>query len=524
MNSKASPLKIGWPDNVIVAALSKLVPRLRSLMRKGPVEGWRKYRPQETVQLPIDQEATSSFFDVTQPRTARYEMLFRYFLWGAQSYVSPGGALVSYRGLPSVRGFKVSGLEGFARTAPLFAAWLFSGRPSAVVPLDNSEPVDIAAWIARGLAAGTDPGSPEYWGEFRPDDQRIVEAADIARTVWLTRETAWRRLSAKQQFSVIGWLRAALDAQVNNDNNWLLLQPVIGSVLKTMGFVNEPDWTGYHEFMEHHLENGWFRDGPEGEVDFYNTWGIAYDLFWIHKLNPGFDTERLKEIIGTNGELTLHLISPAGIPILGRSICYRTAVPCSVLAAAQIEDTGVIPSRAARALDATWSYFLAKGILRGGTMTIGYFETDPAIVDYYSGAGSAHWGLRSLVLAFLEPEESVFWKADPSPLPVELSNYRLDLMRLGWVVEGKQSTGEIVVHQITIDPKIAQPDIEPYSLWARLKAQIFHRPFRPLNFNAKYRGRSYHATHPFCIESRLALKEGPAGVTAASDAGARNRV
>jgi hypothetical protein len=27
---------------------------------------------------------------------------------------------------------------------------------------------------------------------------------------------------------------------------------------------------------------------PQG-VDFYNTWGIPYDLFWIHTLDPNFD-------------------------------------------------------------------------------------------------------------------------------------------------------------------------------------------------------------------------------------------
>jgi len=118
----------------------------------------------------------------------RYNCLFQYFLRGFIAYASPGFDRVFYPGMGSVHGYRLSGLEGFARTAPLMAAWIASGRdPAPMDPLTH-KPVGLVAILRKGLLAGTDPDGPSYWGEITDFDQRIVEAADIARVLWLTRE------------------------------------------------------------------------------------------------------------------------------------------------------------------------------------------------------------------------------------------------------------------------------------------------------------------------------------------------
>jgi len=40
--------------------------------------------------------------------------------------------------------------------------------------------------LRTGILHGVDPRSNEYWGAIGDYDQRIVEAADIARILWLT--------------------------------------------------------------------------------------------------------------------------------------------------------------------------------------------------------------------------------------------------------------------------------------------------------------------------------------------------
>lgn len=481
----------------LLLALAPVARLAQAAAGKDRVEGWNEYRPLPDRQLAIDKAATAAFLDASKTRQERYDVLFRYFLWGAIVHGSREGASVHYRGLPSVRGYRVSGLEGFARTAPLFAAWLSSGRPPVVQPLDGSTSVDLRRWIAHGLSAGTDPRSAEFWGDFSSDDQRIVEAADIARTIWLTRTTVWPMLSAKEKANTVRWLKSALAAKVKNNNNWLLFQPVIGSVLYDLGQAESANLSGYHAFAGNYLEAGWFRDGPRGEIDFYNTWGIAYDLYWLHKLNPSLQPGVLQARIGDNAALTRHLISSRGIPILGRSICYRTAVPVSVLAAGLTSGSGITPQQSARALEATWHHFIKQGILRDGTMTMGYFETNPALVEIYSGPGSCHWGLRSLVLAYLHPLGAPFWADEPSPLPVETRNYRISLPKLGWIVEGTRSNGEIVIRQSRVKTGTPRPQLKDYDTLAKIKAWLFHRPFRPANHAAKYGRAEYRATTPF---------------------------
>src|SRR5262249_59787382 len=62
-------------------------------------------------------------------------------------------------------GYSMSGLEGFARTAPLFAAWLYSGRRQEIIDEQTGKSYAIVTILQQGLLAGTDPSSPNYWGD-----------------------------------------------------------------------------------------------------------------------------------------------------------------------------------------------------------------------------------------------------------------------------------------------------------------------------------------------------------------------
>ena len=65
----------------------------------------------------------------------------------------------------------------------------------------------------------------------------------------------------------------------------------------------------------------------------YDAWGITYELFWIHTIDPTFLTVTSSQKPSKESALlTEHLISPNGVLIMGRSLCYRTAVPAPVIA------------------------------------------------------------------------------------------------------------------------------------------------------------------------------------------------
>ena len=149
-----------------------------------------------------------------------YAELFTYLVQGFETYRSPGGASAAYPGLPSKNGSLVDGLEGFSRIAPLLGGWVRSGRSSRVATADGKT-VDLCAGFRRGLALGTDPRSAEYWGDIRDNDERIVEASDVALALWLFREPAWRELTPTEKQNVAGWLRQVEGKKVH-DNNWHL--------------------------------------------------------------------------------------------------------------------------------------------------------------------------------------------------------------------------------------------------------------------------------------------------------------
>lgn len=462
--------------------------RIRSLLRPAP--GWAHRRSLSDHATDLDLDAANEFIAAKGQRATRFDILFSYFLRGALDHLSADGARIEYPGLPSIFGHDISGLEGWARTAPLFAAWIASGRPTAPTPFQHAEPIDLVSFLAKGLTEGTDPSSGGFWGDFVPNDQRIVEAADIARVVWMTRDIVWPLLSNREKSHVTKWLRNATEARFDADNNWLLFPVTIDAVLSKMSGERWRQEHRYREFRENYLSNGWFRDGPLGPVDFYNAWGITYELYWLHNLLPEFDTDFLRHVIEESGELTRHLIAPAGIPIMGRSTCYRTAISTSVIAASRLPSSSVSAGAAARALEATWDYFVGNGVLRNGTMTMGYLHTDPRLVENYSGPGSCHWGLRSLTLAYLSAPNAPFWNAQAIPLPVEQGNYELDLPALGWTVVGQQPTQTVCIIQNEFSGH-AHVHLLPQSSTAKFMERFLRRPFRPANFPAKYHRRKY---------------------------------
>ncbi|MBV9912033.1 MAG: DUF2264 domain-containing protein, partial [Sinobacteraceae bacterium] len=324
-----------------------------------------------------EQLVGARFLQLTQG-TRAYDELFQYFLTGFRSHASRGGSRVYYCGAASTAGHRLDGVEGFARTAPLFAAWLYSGRPTRVRSALTGEEIDLVGMLRDGILAGVDRNSAEYWGDISGSDQRRVEAADIARILWLTKPLIWDRLSPRDRHEIVRWLMPA-SAFESPRNNWALFPIVISLVLAQLQpqeFAANQSIAGaqFAAYRRLYRESGWFSDPPNG-IDFYNAWAISYELFWINKLDPQLESDFITSAIASSGALTEHLISPRGIPIMGRSICYRTALPVPVLAAEHLDPTAHA-ARARRALDAVWSHFLSHGALRDGSLSQGYYTTD----------------------------------------------------------------------------------------------------------------------------------------------------
>ena len=122
----------------------------------------------------------------TAPVEQRFAGLFEYFSQGFVEHVAPTGSQVRFAGARSVNGRATDDLDGFARTGSLLAAWVYSQREGHA---------RWAQMLRAGILSGVDPHSSGYWGNVGEYDQRIVEATDIARILWLTRTEIWDQLS-----------------------------------------------------------------------------------------------------------------------------------------------------------------------------------------------------------------------------------------------------------------------------------------------------------------------------------------
>lgn len=477
---------------LVIASLLVLVLAVAAARSRLGVEGWDSYTgpPQGSSQADL---GAARHFLGSAPDEERYRLLFEYFAKGAIQHAN--GSRVQYPGFGSTRGYAVSGLEGFARVAPLLAAWVGSGRGRQLEVRPGERPVDLVAFLIDALLAGTDPASPDYWGDLAANDQRIVETADIVRMLWLTREQIWDRLGKEDRQRVVRWLSQVDRAPVLRENNWLLFPVAVRAFLKGVGERANPDYRGYWKFKSgSYRESGWFTDGPGKAVDFYNAWGISYELFWIHQMDPELDPAFVREALLASGKLTAHLVSPRGIPIMGRSLCYRTAVPSPVIAASLLAPETMHPGLARRALDATWHYFSERGALQGGALTMGYFGNDPRLIDSYTGPGSCHWGLRSLVLAFMAQGRDPLWSAPVQPLPVEQGDYQLRYRKLGWTIIGNSKTLDIIVKPG--NSAAPRHRLVPFTRRHLIVQETVERPCRPRNLEIKYELPEYSALNP----------------------------
>lgn len=97
-------------------------------------------------------------------------------------------------------------------------------------------------------------------------DQRIVEAADIALGLWISREYLWPTFSHQERQAIVTWLEQVMDQKVY-DNNWLLFPIITLKSLQGLGISNQKyDQVikeRYQHYKQYYIGEGWFYDPPK---------------------------------------------------------------------------------------------------------------------------------------------------------------------------------------------------------------------------------------------------------------------
>ncbi len=392
----------------------------------------------------------------------------------------------------------------------MVAAWISSGRPRSI-ELYLGQELDLAVWIRRGVVAGTDPRSPAYWGTIQHRDQRIVEASDIALVLWLTRHSVWQRLTVSQRSQIGRWLLQVNGKQVS-DNNWHLFIAFTNVVLRALDQPADLENARQHylRLKSFYQGDGWFSDGPRRTFDYYNAWGIHYQLYWLDQVDPEWDREFIRDALGLFVGNYRYFFGSRGFPIRGRSICYRMAVPAPLVIGQSVHPNIVLPDEARRALDEIWRYFINRAAVTHGTVTQGYCGPDARLLDNYSGPASCLWSLRSLVVAFSFGPDDQLWTTRPGRFPVDTADVDLTIPAIGWRIVGRRGSGFVTLINADTVASWASGTLEAPG-WFRLALErIFQRPFRPSNTEAKYHRAVYRGDQPFC-ECRQPASSGRSG-------------
>ena len=300
----------------------------------------------------------------------------------------------------------------------------FSRPLWALVPFwagGGSDP-EFEQLYRRGLASGTDPKNPEYWGTTGEYDQCYVEMAAIACGILTAPEKLWTPLSDTEKRNLAAWL-GQINAHTIPDCNWQFFRILVNLALKSVAMPYSPELLedGLCKIDSYYSGDGWSTDGASVQKDYYIPWAIQYYGLLYSKFAADTDPQRAA-LYRQRAELFAQQFvywfdqNGSALPF-GRSLSYRFAQN-SFWAACIWAGLEPLPLPVMKGLIVrNFQWWLGQKIFdRDGILTIGYCYPQMYMAERYNAPGSPYWGMKSFLLLAL-PEEHPFWSAEAAPLP-----------------------------------------------------------------------------------------------------------
>lgn len=323
-------------------------------------------------------------------------------------YFSEGGARVRLDGGAAHFDRAAADLEGFAR--PL---WGLTPLAAGGAEFDHWE------LYRRGLANGTDPEHPEYWGQVNSTDQRMVELAAIGFTLRLLPHLVWEPLPQKAKDNLAAYLKHARTFDYA-DNNWKFFRILVDLGLEECGVEFDRSLTEKYldELDGFYLGDGWYRDGNIRRVDHYIPFAMHFYGLIYAKLARNDDKRAAayRERARLFAKDIRHWFDEDGGTLaFGRSLTYRFACGgiWGALAFADLEALpwGEIKGQFMRHLRWWSTQPIAN---RDGVLSVGYGYPNLIMSENYNSAGSPYWALKAFLPLAL-PADHPFWTAEETP-------------------------------------------------------------------------------------------------------------
>lgn len=326
-------------------------------------------------------------------------------------------------------------MEAFAR--PLWGLvpyWMGGGRDSGFEDI-----------YPRGLAAGTDPDNPEYWGNTSDFDQRFVEMAPIAFGLFAVPGILWEPLGSSAKDNLASWLYTINNHEMSRCN-WYYFRILVNLALRKLGKpYSEERLSSDLAFIEScYLDDGWYKDGQSERTDYYSAFAMQfYGLIcaWMLEDEDEAYAERMRKRASAFCSSFILWFDAEGRALpYGRSLIYRMAQSSFWSACALFHIDAFTPSTLKGLIGRNIRYWMDQDIADAdGILSVGYCYPNLTMAERYNAPGSPYWCCKVFALLAL-PEDDPFWQAEEIPYPAEsLGVHRIEPARMliqhrGWDV------------------------------------------------------------------------------------------
>ncbi len=325
---------------------------------------------------------------------------------------TPGRVHLSDTG--SVYDCKRRDIEGFMRTlwglGPLFS----HEKKIAQYPLYYEA-------ACQGILAGCDPESPDYWGKLHDYDQLFVEMGSLATFLILTKKSFWDHLNDAQKQNIYTWTNQINTHTIPN-TNWLFFRILVNTFYDHAGLpLPSKLFTADLAAIEtYYLDEGWYFDGYENQIDYYIPFGMQYYALLISKLAkdqqiPQLASYRKRGAVFAKTFKDWFAKDGTALPF-GRSLTYRFAqsayFAASVFAEIDRVDFSLENSKYLL-LNNMRQWFQRPIFSLEGVLTIGYGYPNLVMAEGYNAPGSPYWAMKNYILLALD-EAHPFWQVEAS--------------------------------------------------------------------------------------------------------------
>lgn len=306
-------------------------------------------------------------------------------------------------------------MEGFSR--PLWGLapyWMGGGKAET-----------FAEIYRRGLAAGTDPQNPAYWGDPGDYDQLFVEMAAIGCAILEVPRIVWDSLPEQAKRNLARWLDTINHHELPHCN-WLFFRVLVNLALDSVGMPSDLAMMerDLDEVDTWYVGDGWYTDGTPDinpQRDYYIPWaiqyyGVLYSVFAARR-DPVRAT-RFRQRALEFGREFAHWFDENGAALpYGRSLGYRFG-QCAFYSACIFAGLEPLPLPVMKGIIVRNLQWWCECPIfdRDGVLTIGYAYPQLYMSERYNSPSSPYWGMKTFLVMAL-PEEHPFWSAPAAPLP-----------------------------------------------------------------------------------------------------------